>query len=728
VQPGGLIQRHGRLARLAGVAAEERLLAGRACGMLWAIGGVTAASFLRLPGIDHSHRDRVIALVAGALSWGLVQALAVPWRRVPGWLLHVSALAGFAVVAVLVASTGASRSPGWIYLFFVAVFAAYFFPAPAALAYLAGCVLVQAAPLVYDRHWSSTDFVAELVAAAAAYFAFGATVLVGKAHMRRHRAQAELLAAEQAALRRVATAAIQGEAAEAIYDLVASEAARLLRAGAAGVLRFDGDRATVMGSWADEEEWRYKPGATIPVDPGSDLARARALGAPVRIAGHLLGSPIARVGYSASIIAPVLIDDHAWGALAVAAANPSGLGVGDERKLTEFGALLASVISSLDERATLADQAATDPLTGLANRRALGERLAAELSRAQRHRRPLSVAIVDIDHFKQVNDYGGHEAGDAALVELARCLSGHARAEDAVGRLGGDELAWIMPDTTREQALVAIERFRRLVAAGGCGRRITISAGICDTTTAAHPAELLSCADSALYWSKAHGRNRCWIYDPEAIGQLSGLHEPQPARRLHSLHALHALARTIDAKQPGMSEHSERVAELAVRLAHIAGWSPDRAMLLREAALLHDLGKIGVPADVLAKPGPLSRAELAQVREHAELTARIVEGVLEREQVAWIRAHHERPDGDGYPDGLGAREIPDGAALLSLADAWDAMTSRRPYGAAKPIDLALRECAALAGRQFSPAAVSALLELHANDELEPLHGPAARVP
>jgi len=708
-----------RLTALAEIQPEERRLAGRSCGALWALGGVTLAAFTVLPGVDHSHRGWVLSLAAGALAWGAIQLFAVPWRRVPPWIVHLSVLAGFAVIAALVAASGASRSPGWIYLFFVAVFASYFLAPPVAAACLVGCVLVQAAPMLYDRAWSRTDFVAQLVVAAPAYLAFGVTVLAGRSLMGRHRARAELLAGEQAALRRVATAVIEGEAPEAIYALVAREAAGLLGAGAAGVLRFDGDGATVMGSWADHPGGSYEPGTVIPVRRGSDVAQARDLRVPVRIEGHAPDSAVGRLGYSASIVSPVIVGGGAWGALAVAASDSAPLTAADEQHLLEFGELLASAISSIDERAMLAEKATTDPLTGLANRRALHERLAAEVSRAQRHGGDLSVAVVDIDHFKEVNDLGGHHAGDQVLVDLARCLSHHARAEDTVGRLGGDEFAWIMPDTTREQALVAVERVRRLVGATSRRHRITISAGICDTGAATHPAQLLSHADTALYWSKAQGRNRCWIYDPEVAGQLFELEDPERMDRSHALLALRALARAIDAKDPGMREHSERVAELVAKLARNAGWTADRALLLREAALMHDVGKVGVPEEVLGKRGPLSRLELEQIREHAELTARIVEGVLGAEQVEWIRAHHERPDGTGYPRGLREPEIPEGAALLSVADAWDVMTSGRDWGAAKSVPAALRECAELVGRQFTRAAVAALIRLHEEGDLLP---------
>jgi putative nucleotidyltransferase with HDIG domain len=302
----------------------------------------------------------------------------------------------------------------------------------------------------------------------------------------------------------------------------------------------------------------------------------------------------------------------------------------------------------------------------------------------------------------------------------------NARAEDTLGRLGGDEFAWVMPETTRERALVATERARRVIAAT-CTRpyRITVSAGICDTRATEHPAELVRYADSALYWSKAHGRNRSWVFDAELIKELAGPDRIDLLERSNAVLGLQALARAIDAKDPATSRHSERVANLAGSLARAVGWSPESVMLLKEAAMVHDVGKVGIPDAVLCKDGPLTTEERAVIREHAELSARIVEGVLAPDQVEWIRNHHEQADGSGYPQGLTEPQIPEGAALLAVADAWDAMTAGRPYSGPKSVDSALAECAELAGRQFSRAAVGALMKLHAIGDLD---ASARRVP
>jgi diguanylate cyclase (GGDEF)-like protein/putative nucleotidyltransferase with HDIG domain len=413
-----------------------------------------------------------------------------------------------------------------------------------------------------------------------------------------------------------------------------------------------------------------------------------------------------------------------WGLLAAVAEEPGGLPAGAESRLTEFGDLLAMAISNTEARARLAERASTDPLTGLLNHRAFHERLETEVRRARRHGRELSVAVIDVDNFKQVNDTLGHEAGDRLLARLAGLLVELVRAEDALARVGGDEFACILPETGRHQALAALERARRAVQdANLAPTPLTVSVGICDLDASDDPREMFHFADGALYWSKAHGRNVCWIYDPEVVQELSAEERAEHLQRSQALLGLRALARAIDAKDQTTRRHSERVAELAGKLARTVDWPPDRVQLLSEAALVHDVGKIGVADALLLKEGRLTAEEYDRLKQHAELSAQIVQDVLTPEQVEWIRAHHERPDGRGYPRGLAGDEIPEGATLLALADAWDVMTLSRPYSTPKGMADALEECRGLVGRQFAAGAVDALTRLHAAGELD--RGPVA---
>ncbi len=699
---------------------EESVLFGRISGLLYLLGGGSFALSLLLPGASRAHPGVVLGLSGVAVLWGAMSLWVLDWTRSRIWLMHASINASLMMIAIAMAATGGARSLAWMYLLLVIVFAACFYRRPVAVAYVTACVIVQALPLLYDDRALHDQFLAEVVIAASSYVALGVAIMAGTALTQRLRARAELLAAEQGSLRRVATAVVDGQSAEQIYALVSRETATLLGASGAAVLRIEGpDSARVVGSWSREPGGRYEPGRLVPIRPDSDVAKAIGTGVPVRVVRHPTDGVVARLGYSSTVVSPIRVAGRIWGVLAVATVEGTQLSAEDEKQLGEVGELLGAAVASIEGRDKLAAQVRTDPLTGLSNHRALHERLTAELARARRHEGTLSVAVLDIDNFRHFNDIGGHVAGDELLVSVAGCLQELARAEDTLGRVGGDEFAWILPQTSREAALVAVERVRQLVAA--CVREpfaMTISAGICDTAVADEPSELVRLASGALYWSKAHGRNQCWIYDPEVVAELSDQERAERLARSQALLGLRALAHAIDAKDPATRQHSERVSILAGRLARIAGWGHEQALMLSEAALVHDVGKIGVPDATLRKMTPLSDAEWAQIRGHAELSARIVEGVLAEKQVEWIRTHHERPDGTGYPRGMREHEIPEGARLLALADAWDVMTVSRPYSLPKSVRDALAECRELIGLQFTQAAVAALEELHDRGELE----------
>lgn len=279
-------------ARIA-VQPEERALAGLVSGAFYMIGAVTVIPLIVLGSGPHYHAGALIAIAASAFVWSICSLLVIDWDRAPALLIHVSIAVGLGVVTAVVACSGGIASPAWAYTFYVVVFAAYFFPRPVAFAYLAACVAANALVLLYDDRARSGASVPQLVIASASFVAIGGAIIAGKALLSAFRGRAELLAAEQGALRRVATAVVGGDPPERIYELVAREAAALLGAGAAGILRFDSrEAATVMGSWADHDGGRYPPGTVIEVSPASDVARARDTGAPIRTDGHAADSPV----------------------------------------------------------------------------------------------------------------------------------------------------------------------------------------------------------------------------------------------------------------------------------------------------------------------------------------------------------------------------------------------------------------------------------------------------
>jgi diguanylate cyclase (GGDEF)-like protein/PAS domain S-box-containing protein/putative nucleotidyltransferase with HDIG domain len=348
--------------------------------------------------------------------------------------------------------------------------------------------------------------------------------------------------------------------------------------------------------------------------------------------------------------------------------------------------------------------ASQDPLTGLANVRVLHERLEGEVARARRYDRPLSVVVLDIDHFKRVNDLHGHPAGDVVLRRVAQTLQGVARNGELLARVGGEEFVWLLPEADGRGAFAAADRARRAIERldlDGVGR-VTVSAGVCDLEEALDSQDLLKRADSALYAAKRFGRDRVVRYSAHLSRHLARLTaDPGAARSL----TLAELARTAESKHPDVADHARRVAELATALAEAGGWAAEDVRALDEAALLHDVGKVAVPDAILSKAGPLTDAELAQVRTHAAVGAEMLRATLTAEQVSWVRHHHERWDGAGYPGSLTGPETPPGAQLLALADAFDAMTHARPYRSALTHAQAVAEVHRSAGTHFSPWAV-----------------------
>jgi HD-GYP domain-containing protein (c-di-GMP phosphodiesterase class II) len=295
-------------------------------------------------------------------------------------------------------------------------------------------------------------------------------------------------------------------------------------------------------------------------------------------------------------------------------------------------------------------------------------------------------------------------------------MCAHARAEDTLARMGGEEFAWLMPEAEALDAVRAVERMRHEVERDpfAHGIAVTFSGGVCDLAEARGPAELYRLADEALYWAKGHGRNQLWRYSRVMAARTeASVAEVQMAERSQTVRGIRALARAVDAKDPSTRLHSERVADLSVRIATALGWSAERLAALGEAALIHDVGKIGVPDAILLKPGPLTPTEYEAVKAHADLGALIGADVLSPEQARWVRHHHERWDGRGYPDGLAGDEIPVGALVIAVADAVDVMCSTRIYAPPRPVEEALEEIRREAGVQFSPPVVDALERLAA---------------
>jgi diguanylate cyclase (GGDEF)-like protein/PAS domain S-box-containing protein len=521
-----------------------------------------------------------------------------------------------------------------------------------------------------------------------------------------------LAEAEERALRTVATKVAEGAAPEIVFDLVAAQAGELYGAFGSYVVRCDSDAGTLVGRWGafvDHDVRTFSP-----ADDHTCARVARSgVASMTRDYANSRASGMGRYGIRSAIAAPVRVDGELWGVVGVASGLPDAFRPGSERHLERFAEFVSMAIANADARARLVAWAATDELTGLPNQRTFHERLATEVERAHRHGHRVSLALFDVDRFKAVNDGHGHQAGDRVLIEIADRLRGIMRTSDTVARIGGEEFGWIMVETDGLGAWRAADRARAAIESTPFPDvgLVTVSGGICELSPSGNAGEIFRLADVALYWAKAHGRNVCFRYSPDVIEVLSAEERSAQMERIQRVGSIMGLARAVDAKDASTQRHSERVAALAARLARELGWPEPRAALLHEAALVHDVGKIALPDAILVKPGALTESEYEQVKMHAELGARIVEGCLSIDQVAWVRGHHERFDGRGYPDRISGTEISEGARILALADAWDAMTEVRLYRGAMSLDDALQEVLDNSGSQFWPQAVRALERL-----------------
>ncbi len=357
--------------------------------------------------------------------------------------------------------------------------------------------------------------------------------------------------------------------------------------------------------------------------------------------------------------------------------------------------------------------ARTDELTGIPNRRAFQERFEQELARASRDAQPLSVLMGDLDGFKLVNDRQGHHRGDEALELVAGHLEQMKRLTDVAARVGGEEFALLLPATAHDEAEQVAERLRLGIREVFAGAEVPLSISFGIATFPVHATDgpsVLRAADQALYSAKEHGRDRSVVYSAEASESLEGARQRLADSSEMQLATVVGLAEALDIRDTGTGEHSRTVARYSGMMARRMGFSRQRVERVELAGLLHDVGKIGIPDSVLTKPGPLEEHEWKQMRTHPQIGARLLGRPELADLRSWIMAHHERPDGRGYPFGLSADEIPLEARILSVADAFEAMTANRVYKRAMARDAARQELLACTGSQFDAAVVGVFLE------------------
>jgi diguanylate cyclase (GGDEF)-like protein/PAS domain S-box-containing protein/putative nucleotidyltransferase with HDIG domain len=388
------------------------------------------------------------------------------------------------------------------------------------------------------------------------------------------------------------------------------------------------------------------------------------------------------------------------------------------------------LLDELDKKnKELIELSITDGLTGLYNHRFIQERFEFEFKRVKRYGGNLSCMMIDIDHFKDLNDTYGHQCGDFVLRELSMLFRKHSREVDICGRYGGEEfliltnvsLEFTMQFATKLHA--AIEK--HLFSFEGKEFHVTVSIGVADFRPGMKDRhELIEHSDLALYQAKEDGRNLIRIWkekmgvDEDAIDHFSAQELKKKFVLLSDqmrgtyMEYTNALVKAVDAKDPFTKEHSQNVSACAVEIARAMGLAESEIEIVKYAGLLHDVGKIAVSQDVLVKKEPLTHEEFELLKKHPVIGVNILKDIrfLEKE-IPIILHHHERCDGKGYPHGLKGREIPLGARIIAVADAFDAMASGRGYKDKVSLSSVIAELKRGSGTQFAPEIVEVFVAL-----------------
>ena len=376
-----------------------------------------------------------------------------------------------------------------------------------------------------------------------------------------------------------------------------------------------------------------------------------------------------------------------------------------------------------------------DPHTGLYNRSYLDEAIEAELARTKRYAHPLAVIMLDIDYFKSVNDLYGYKFGDLVLKQFAHKIKKIVRRYDTVVRFGGEEFVVVCPGMERSKALCLAQRLLdRLYLRnfGDTKHSVKLKLSVAVTSypedSVTKGAGLINLADQILEKAKQLGGNRVYSSSdvqnnryavPEDQTRHAGVNYlREKIQKLirqanqSSIEAIFAFAKTLELKDHYTGEHVENTVKYVTAIATALNLPQEEIELVRQASILHDLGKIGITENILKKKSKLTRREFKEIKKHPQIGADILRPIQYLHNlIPYIFYHHERWDGKGYPGGIKGEEIPMGARIIAIADVYQALTSDRPYRKAYPKNEAVRIIKNGSGTRFDPRIVAAFLKI-----------------
>ena len=380
----------------------------------------------------------------------------------------------------------------------------------------------------------------------------------------------------------------------------------------------------------------------------------------------------------------------------------------------------------------------TDSHTGLYNHHYFIDIIETEFSRAKRESTPLSVVLMDIDYFKSINDVYGHRFGDMVLRQFGKKLKKAVRRHDTAIRYGGEEFLIVSPGTTGKEILILTKRFLRVINSFNFGDRehkikLRVSAAVCSypEDLMINTADFINIADKIVSKAKEDGGDRAYSLidlgktaklargkESLIVKILSGKIEKLTKRGNQSVvEAILAFAKTIEAKDHYTGQHVENTIRYATKVAAEIGLSKREIEIIKKAAILHDLGKIGISGKLLRKARKLTKKEFKEVKKHPVIGAGILRHVhFLHDVIPAIIHHHEWWNGKGYPEGLKGEAIPVEARIIAIADVYQALTSNRPYRRAYTKKKALDIIKKGSGTQFDPKIVNVFLKVLKNRE------------